>query len=482
VGLFSFLAKKKTVPEKSKSRSSSNTRSHSPNTRSGRHSEFPPSVLAQNKVEAAIDRIQKEMDSDERARPKTPPPKKPTAVQTSAPEARTPAIPSTAAHTPTAPNNPISPIKQEKDQSSPNTLFPSTVPFDAMGMDTNFGHTDFIRHNHNAAEIVSVPLLEEAAILFASGQSLIAEHMLRDSIDDKSLGASEQLAWFMLFDLYQIANNQAEFESLSIDYAEKFETSPPNWRTATDNQTTDAAVSALTTISFMSKLNAESAKLTERMQAAVKEQQKLRLDFTRVKEVDIAGSSLLLNALSDVKKSGQAIAMLGAKNLTEAIRATIETGRRDDTAPSWLLLLEILQLQNLEASFEEVSIDYCVTFEVSPPSFEAPKNPLGNALDDIKIDEDFIDSFTMPKVIDGNPDLLTKQIAEFAKDHSTIVLDCVHLERVEFGASAQLLNSLVPIAGKKDTSIQFHDVNYLVLMLFQAMGLKNVATIYPRKH
>jgi ABC-type transporter Mla MlaB component len=479
VGLFSFLAKKKTVPEKSKSRSSSNTRSHSPNTRSARHSDFPPSVLAPNKVEAAIDRIQKEMDSDDKNRQKPPAPKKPTEVQqhtaqvksTAAPVGARPSVAAASAAKPS-----------EKDQSSPNTLFPSTVPFDAMGMDTNFGHTDFIRHNHNAAEIVSVPLLEEAAILFASGQSLIAEQMLRDSIDDKSLGASEQLAWFMLFDLYQIANNKAEFESLSIDYAEKFETSPPNWRTASENQSGDAAVSAMTTISFLSKLNVESAKLTERMQSAVKEQQKLRLDLTRVKEVDVDGSTLLLNALRDVKKSGQVIAMLGAKNLTDAIRATIETGRRDDTAPSWLLLLEILQLQNLEASFEEVSMDYCVTFEVSPPSFEAPKNPLSNALDDIKIDEDFIDSFTMPKVIDGNPDLLTKQIAEFAKDHSTIVLDCAHLERVEFGASAQLLNSLVPIANKKDTSIQFHDVNYLVLMLFQAMGLKNVATIFPRKH
>ena len=87
----------------------------------------------------------------------------------------------------------------------------------------------------------------------------------------------------------------------------------------------------------------------------------------------------------------------------------------------------------------------------------------------------------MPKSIEGSTDALVKQIAAFAKDHQLIILDCSQLERVEFGASAQLLNGLVPISSSKDKSIQFHEVNYLVMHLFNAMGLKNVAAIFPRK-
>ena len=88
----------------------------------------------------------------------------------------------------------------------------------------------------------------------------------------------------------------------------------------------------------------------------------------------------------------------------------------------------------------------------------------------------------MPVVVEGKTEHLISQIAAHAEFHKLILLDCSKLERVEFGASAQLLSGLVPIAGRKDTLIQFHDVNYLVMYLFNAMGLKNVAAIFPRKH
>ena len=38
--------------------------------------------------------------------------------------------------------------------------------------------------------------------------------------------------------------------------------------------------------------------------------------------------------------------------------------------------MEILQLLQMKEAFEETSIDYCVTFEVSPPAYEAPANKI----------------------------------------------------------------------------------------------------------
>jgi hypothetical protein len=128
-------------------------------------------------------------------------------------------------------------------------------------------------------------------------------------------------------------------------------------------------------------------------------------------------------------------------------------------------------------------MDYCITFEVSPPSFEAPKVNISNAFPEIIPPEDDIpsDRFTMPEVIEGKTDILLKAINEQAKLHPSLILDCSKLERVEFGASAALLNGLAPIAGKPGMSIEFIEVNYLVMMLFNAMGLKNIASISPRK-
>jgi len=78
-------------------------------------------------------------------------------------------------------------------------------------------------------------------------------------------------------------------------------------------------------------------------------------------------------------------------------------------------------------------------------------------------------------------DSLVAEIAAYSQEHNLVILDCSLLERVEFGASAQLLNGLVPISSNKNKSIRFQDVNHLVMHLFIAMGLKNVAAIFPRK-
>lgn len=361
------------------------------------------------------------------------------------------------------------------------TDFQSTV---ALGMQTTeliLGHTDL--QVAPMAQIESVPLLEEAAILFATGQTKVAEHMLRSAIDQDNLGNATHLAWFMLFDLYQIEQNQYAFESLSLDYAGKYETSPPVWRNSEINldaeeKKEDGAVPSLT---FPSKLDGEIIKLLQKLSTFSETSKVLKLDFGRVKTVDPVGCGLLLRAIRNLQKSKHDLVLVAAQNLTEQIRSILEVGRRDETEAPWLLLLEILQLLQLKEVFEEASIDYCVTFEVSPPAYEAPTSKVTTATTEVVSEEENTDRFLMPKSIEGSTEALVKQITAFAKDHQTIILDCSQLDRVEFGASAQLLNGLVPISSSKEKSVQFHEVNYLVMHLFNAMGLKNVAAIFPRK-
>jgi anti-anti-sigma regulatory factor len=83
----------------------------------------------------------------------------------------------------------------------------------------------------------------------------------------------------------------------------------------------------------------------------------------------------------------------------------------------------------------------------------------------------------MPAMVDGSVDTLVKKIAEQAAQHQPLIIDCSKLDRVEFSASAELLNGLAPIVGKPGVTIRFEEVNYLVMMLFNAMGLKNIASI-----
>lgn len=361
------------------------------------------------------------------------------------------------------------------------TDFQSTVALNLPTTELLMGHTEM--HAPSMGQTESVPLLEEAAILFATGQVKVAEHMLRSAIDLDNLGHAAPLAWFMLFDLYQIEQDQYAFESLSLDYAGKYETSPPVWRNSEVNlpEVETPSEAAIPSLSFPAQLDGEIIKLLQKLTTFSEKSKILKLDFGRVKSVDPVGCGLLLRAMRNLQKSKHDLVVAGAQNLTEQIRAILEVGRRDETEAPWLLLMEVLQLLQLKEAFEEASIDYCVTFEVSPPAYEAPSNKITTAVAEAVIDEEANDHFRMPRTIEGSTETLVKDIAAHAKLHDVVILDCSQLERVEFGASAQLLNGLVPISSSKGKSVQFHEVNYLVMHLFNAMGLKNVAAIFPRK-
>ncbi|MFZ6773801.1 hypothetical protein ACO0LB_13890 [Undibacterium sp. SXout7W] len=349
--------------------------------------------------------------------------------------------------------------------------------------------TDYLLGQHSElsasaiAQSESVPLLEEAAILFASGQNQVAEQMLISVVKHPQHGIGTEIAWQMLFDLYRITHDQYKFESLSLDYANKFETSPPLWpeNMPAMEQDTPQDQSSVN-VTFPSKFDAGIVKNLEKLQQSSLKSHSVRLDFTRVKEVDPVGCGLLLRAIKNLKKSGHDLMLVHAQEFADKIRGILQVGRRDETEAPWLLLLEILQLLHFQKAFEEASMDYCVTFEVSPPAFEAPRNNVTSSFPEITLPEEMSDKFPMPVTVEGKMDILLKNIADQAANYNPLVLDCSRLDRVEFSASADLLSGLAPIAAKKGMSIRFEEVNYLVMMLFHAMGLKNIATISTRKH
>lgn len=350
--------------------------------------------------------------------------------------------------------------------------------------------TDFLLNGSSTIGTVGVAtsevaaVVEEAAIMYANGQNNVVEDLLKNAIAEDLLGDAIAEIWLMLFDLYQVTGNQQQFDNLSLAYASKFETSPPAWSgSASQEATSTASVQPGTTpmVPFSGKLDAGSAKTVERIQKLAETHRTLRLEFARVSEVDAAGCGLLLNLLKKLQKSGHDLILVGAAELADKIRATIVVGRRDDTEDAWLLLLEILQLLNREKDFEETSIDYCVTFEVSPPAFVAPKTKVTTAATEAAASTPASDSFMMPALVEGRIDNLILAIVAHSDEHNPAVVDCSALKRVDFNAAGRLLTGLAPFCGN-GKSLEFHHVNHLVAALFNVIGLNDIARILPRKN
>lgn len=348
--------------------------------------------------------------------------------------------------------------------------------------------TDFLLDGQTAVSDMASPasdaaaVIEEAAIMFANGQTDVVEQMLKSAIVDDMLGDVTRNAWLMLFDLYQITGKKQEFENLSIDYASKFETSPPGWISSGKHEAASAQPASGTTpmVPFSGKLDASCIKHVERAQKLGESYRTLRLEFAKVTEATAEGCKLLLGLLNKLQKSEHDLILVGAPELAGKIRAIIDVGRRDDTEGSWLLLLEILRLLNLEKEFEETSIDYCVTFEVSPPAFVAPKSKITTASAETTSAQP-AEGFPMPPVVEGRIDNLILSIAAYSDEHSPAIVDCSKLNRVDFNAAGRLLTGLSPFCGVGKT-IEFHHVNHLIAELFNVIGLKDIARIVPRKN
>src|SRR5690606_15169150 len=128
-------------------------------------------------------------------------------------------------------------------------------------------------HAEHAVEVLSsglLPVFEEAAVLYSNGQSNEAAMILWQAIKDNQLGQHTEQAWKMLFELYQAAGRRPEFESLAIDYASRFESSPPAWSEDLSPPPAPAEKKTLaaSTIVFPIKLDAQAVKQVEQMQRA----------------------------------------------------------------------------------------------------------------------------------------------------------------------------------------------------------------------
>lgn len=469
MGIFSFFGKKDSRPastpddkDPSRKKRADSAGRTAPNTEAGRAQTVQRTVARATALK--IDAIESEMSSEFV-----------NTLTASQPAANAPGQSKVSGQPPA--KTAASPAKNQAKKAAafqPTLPMASTTDF-LLGAGTTVGNVAVF-----ATE--TAPVIEEAAILYANGQIDMVEQVLRDAIRDDALGTATLTVWRMLFELYQLTGKRSEFDTLSIDYASKFETSPPAWIGAAVEQPQTRAETprSVPTVPFSGKLDGSIVKLLERAQKLAELSKVLRLEFIRVTEVDPVGCGILLSVLKKLQKSGHDLILVGALELVSKVRAILEVGRRDETEAPWLLLMEILRLLNLERDFEEASIDYCVTFEVSPPAFVAPRNKVTMALEENPTSAPPSEHFLMPPVIEGRTDQLMAAIAAYAAEHNPAIIDCSRLTRVEFGATAQLLSGLAPLTGGGSV-IELHGVNQLVAALFNVMGLKDIVRILPRK-
>ncbi|HYF59135.1 MAG TPA: hypothetical protein VEA81_09275 [Burkholderiaceae bacterium] len=335
---------------------------------------------------------------------------------------------------------------------------------------------------------------EEAAVLYSNGQGAAAATVLWQAIKDEQLGGHARQAWEMLFDLYQASGRKDDFESLAIDFSARFETSPPTWDDAAAPRAGgDERPSAPAAVALPASLDAQAVRQLEQLQRFAQRGRAVVLDLAPVRSVDPIGADLLLRVLNAAARARIDLSIAGADSLLELVRGTIEAGRRDPAESGWLLALELLRVLGRQQEFEDLSIDYCVTYEVSPPSWEpmpptlrphrgATTSP--GAAGRPPVDVGYAatpEGFVLRGELEGRAQDALGALRAYAAERAETILDCRALRRVDFVAAGELLNEIVALrtGGKY---LVFRDVNHPVAALLAVMGIPDLAEIRLRRH
>ena len=321
---------------------------------------------------------------------------------------------------------------------------------------------------------------EEAAVLYANGNVREAEAALTTALDNQAGTAGEGL-WMMLLDLYRLTGQRERFESRVIDYATRFERSPPPWHDLSTRQVRAVRSGAIPLLHLAGTLNAQITEQLRQARIIAERGRQLRFDLNRLRGFDDEGCKLLHATLREFKRERVAVWLVNTGPFAELLAAKIEVGEAEHQY-AWLLLLEILLHLGDVERFENLAVDYAITFEESPPSWEEtappPQQEAGAAEEEVEEEEDGDELRLEGEIVGANHEALRTMTAALT-DLEQAAIDCTQLRRMDFVNAGMLFNVIAAMStqGKR---IRLEGVNTMVAALLKVMGVDQVAQISLR--
>ena len=324
-------------------------------------------------------------------------------------------------------------------------------------------------------------VLENAALLFASGQVAAARALLDQGVQTDHDAKLSPLAWLALFDLLQRADDRAAYEQLALQYVVQFERSAPVWD-ETGKPASSPKSGAGGFIALTGKLSTATANQFDGLRKAIEKRvPAAKLDLGSISQFDDGGARALADLLALARKRQMRIAIQRAEKLVAALNAAVKKGTEGGEG-AWLLLLELMQWRHDRAAFEDRALEYAIAFELSPPSLEpglAPQ-PEPMAKDDAA-GNGALDVATISPMPEGEELVWTgvmcgtvvpylAKLMEFAQGRPVVPINMAGVERVDFVCAGTLLNAINRIEMQRK-SVQIAGATPIVRALLLLIGI-----------
>jgi ABC-type transporter Mla MlaB component len=365
-------------------------------------------------------------------------------------------------------------------------------------------------------EFAHDPELEEASIRFANGDNAGAEAGLMEVLGPKGSRVDHDDTWLTLFDLYRATGQQDRFETAAIDFAGRFGRSAPQWFSLPEAvalmqaPAANAAESSAHAANWTCPATLGTQTIVAMNAALGKAHQPWRLNWSKLNTLDEAAVEPLTKLFTQWAAQSVQLRFMGSDTLEKVLKNATPSSDKGVNPALWKLRMEVLRVMHRPDEFELVALDYCVTYEVSPPSWESARceyKPLqadgsyvpGQTI----VGEAFRDSLSsglgygdtniigaMSQMSNISTVELSGQILGDASEPlgkldsklegaDVMVISCARLIRIDFSAAGTLLN-WVTSRQAEGRQVQFIEVHRLVAAFFNVIGISEHARVMAR--
>jgi len=344
----------------------------------------------------------------------------------------------------------------------------------------------------------SDPVLEDAAIRFANSDDTGAESVLLLALQGNQATPDLKDTWTTaLLDMYRCTGQLASFERLALEYAQRTDRLARNPRVMRLVATTTGSQPGYTT--WQSPAILDKAAVLQLQASVASGHIHIRLDWGALKAITPEAAVALANLTAQWCDQPLTLQFDNLEVL-EALLG-IHTPIGDSQVPQfwWQLRLNTLRVLAAQDEFELVSMDYCVTYEVSPPAWQIARcrPPAPAQSPSVRIDDGpdatipgplteatpFVDASACRVALSGEvmgsaaTGLGALQAALQASGDVLVSGDS--LVRVDFSAAGSILNwvASAQAAGKK---VEFCSLPHLVAAFFNLIGINEHARVAAR--
>ena len=418
-------------------------------------------------------------------------------------------------------------VSTQMGQQDPSELLPAINEPPLMAFNrpasqpAEAGVTDFSTSNLFSLDLADVqtdPELEEAAIRFANGDYAGAEAGLLNALQASDVASESADRWAAaLFDLYRATGQQSSFDSVAIDYAMRFGRSAPAWFSLPDllgrvmplSLPQEPSLSAADRpLVWESPITLDMVAMQDLLDRSASVRAPLHLHWSQLQSITPDAARLLADLFSRWCAQSVHLYFGGVEALDRTLRSQTLAGDKTAAPFWWCLRLDALRILGLQDEFELAALDYCVTFEVSPPPWQDARCELvqrgsgpgslseSSGRRDLNDQSQPIDSFraiTVHPAVESLPASVVELNGEVLGDAAQalddlqaglkgadrLVISCSRLIRVDFSAAGSILN-WVAVRESEGCHVQFRDVPRLVAAFFNVIGINEHARVVVR--